>query len=130
MGKKRWFGLPFYPLAFLLLLPFCQQQYSFMMSQIRALIQLKNSSHGLHALLTIFLFTVILFYSATFQLYSIYKLPVYVIHSISRLFLAENIRTNTGLFIYLFLVFISMRYKKPAFQCASTFLVFHKSRTL
>lgn len=130
---------------FLLLLPFCQQQCSLLVSQIRALIQLKNNSHGLHALLTVFLYTAILFKLYCYQCTALQDLPTsqsiqkpltYVIRSINRLFLAENVTTNIGQFFFLkylwlcMYIYVYLRYKKLAVQGSSTILVFQKSQTL
>lgn len=114
---------------FLLLLPFCQQQCSLLVSQIRALIQLKNNSHGLHALLTVFLYTAILFKLYCYQCTALQDLPTsqsiqksltYVIHSINRLFLAENVATNIGQFFFFFLIFMAVHVHLCLFKVQET----------
>lgn len=73
-----------------------------MVSQIRALIQLKNNSCDF-ALLSLpmycsFVETMLLLvhFSQRLASQSIYKLLTYVVHSINRLFLAESVMTSIG----------------------------------
>ena len=125
---------------FLLLLPFCQQQCSLLVRQIRALIQLKNNSHDLHALLTIFLCNAILFKLYCYQCtalqdlptsQSIYKSLTYVSIDIIVSIDYSLLKMSQLIQDYLFLVvFMAVRYKKLAVQVSSTILVFHKSQTL